>query len=232
MRSACELGAQLALPATFTAAELGDDGVLVHYRDATGEQLCRARLLVNAAGPWVMEVARHISPAISLPRLELVQGTHIVLREPPTQGVYYVESPRDGRAVFVMPWRAHCLIGTTELPFRGDPASVAPSTRELHYLLGVARHYFPKLRDAAASGILDSFAGLRVLPGGHGHAFHRSRETLLLTDREARPRVLSICGGKLTTWRAVSAQALARVAASLPSRVPRARTDQLPLRAS
>ncbi len=70
---------------------------------------------------------------------------------------------------------------------------------------------------------------LRVLPGKGGHAFHRSRETLLMTDREVRPRLLSIYGGKLTTWRAVSARALSQIAASLPQRRALARTDRLPL---
>jgi glycerol-3-phosphate dehydrogenase len=72
-----------------------------------------------------------------------------------------------------------------------------------------------------------AFAGLRVLPRGDGHAFHRSRETLL--DLQHAGRVLSIYGGKLTTWRAVSERALSRVAPALPARAPRARTDQLPL---
>src|SRR6185295_14699109 len=62
-------------------------------------------------------------------------------------------------------------------------------------------------------------AGLRVLPGGEGHAFHRSRETLLVPDREPTPRVLSIYGGKLTSYRAVSEQVMTRMAASLPARV-------------
>jgi glycerol-3-phosphate dehydrogenase len=99
----------------------------------------------------------------------------------------------------------------------------------VHYLLGVLRHYFPRFRDAAASQLRGAFAGLRVLPAGGGHAFHRSRETLLMPDRPARPRVLTIYGGKLTTWRAVSERALAQISASLPVRSARARTDALEL---
>jgi glycerol-3-phosphate dehydrogenase len=128
-----------------------------------------------------------------------------------------------------MPWHGHTLVGTTEVRFRGDPGTVQPTQQELNYLLGIARHYFPPRHDQAAAALLDSFAGLRVLPAGKGHAFHRSRETLLHTDRESRPRMLSIYGGKLTTWRAVAARALQRASGSLPSRAPRARTDQLPL---
>ena len=84
-------------------------------------------------------------------------------------------------------------------------------------------------RALAEQDLIASFAGLRVLPSGPGHAFHRSRETQLILDRRIRPRVLSIYGGKLTTWRAVSRRALRRIAASLPRRRALARTDQLPL---
>ena len=77
------------------------------------------------------------------------------------------------------------LLGTTEVRFHGDPATVAPGPHEVHYLLGVLRHYFPRFRDAAASQVQRAFAGLRVLPAKGGHAFHRSRETLLVL----RPRL-------------------------------------------
>jgi glycerol-3-phosphate dehydrogenase len=131
----------------------------------------------------------------------------------------------------VMPWRGQLMIGTTETRFRGNPADVTPSHAEIHYLLGVLRHYFPRYGASTPDDISSSFAGLRVLPGGAGHAFHRSRETLLVPDRAQRPRVLSIYGGKLTTFRAVAQRALSQIGASLPSRRALARTDQLPLRA-
>ena len=230
MRSAQSLGAELALPARCTGATLHDEGVQVRYVHDGVERECSARVLVNAAGPWAQALARTITPAISVPALELVQGTHLLLDGPPQRGVYYIESPRDGRAIFVMPFRGQLMVGTTEVRFHGDPAAVAPGPHEVHYLLGVLRHYFPRFRDAAASGLRGEFAGLRVLPAGGGHAFHRSRETMLVPDRDAKPRVLSIYGGKLTTWRAVSARALAHIASSLPRRKARARTDQLELR--
>jgi glycerol-3-phosphate dehydrogenase len=121
------------------------------------------------------------------------------------------------------------MIGTTEVKFSGDPSTVHPSAREMKYLLGVYRHYFGR-HGHPLPHVLEAFAGLRVLPAGSGHAFHRSRETLLLPERAQRPRVLSIYGGKLTTWRAVAQRAQEMLAASLPARAARARTDQLPLR--
>lgn len=231
LRSAQSLGTELALPARCTGASLGDEGVLVQYLFAGKQRECRARVLINAAGPWASELARCVTPTIAVPTLELVQGTHLVLDGPPQAGIYYLESPRDGRAVFVMPWHGKLLVGTTEVRFRGDPAAVAPGPHEIHYLLSVLRHYFPAFRTPENSQLRAAFAGLRVLPTGGGHAFHRSRETLLTPDRPLRPRVLSIYGGKLTTWRSVAARSLAQIAPSLPRRQAIARTDQLELHA-
>ncbi len=228
--SAQSLGATLLCPARCEGAALLADAVLLRYRQADGrEQECRARVLVNAAGPWADEFARHITPAIAVPSVERVQGSHLVLPLQLHEGCYYLESPRDGRAIFVLPWRGQVLLGTTETRPHGDAAHPHPSAAEVSYLLGVLKHYFPAWRRLAPADVRESFAGLRVLPRGAAHAFHRSRETLLMTDRPHSPRVLSIYGGKLTTWRAVSERGLGRIAASLPARQPRARTDQLRL---
>jgi len=233
VRSACALGAELICPARVLGGVLLEDGIeLSTLRGAAdGGQLevCRARVLVNAAGPWADELARLISPRIEVPAIERVQGSHLILPIRLEQGCYYLESPRDGRAIFALPWQGQTLLGTTETRFHGEPADAAPTAAEVHYLLGVLKHYFPRWRGLGSQALLGSFAGLRVLPSGPGHAFHRSRETLLSVDRALRPRVLSIYGGKLTTWRAVAQRALGRVSASLPARTPRARTDQLPL---
>ena len=229
LRSAEALGAQWLCPARFDAAALEDDGVVMRYRQGERIEQCHARVLVNAAGPWAETIARRIEPHIPVPALECVQGAHILLRGSLERGIYYLESPRDGRAVFVMPWKGQMLVGTTENRFRGDPAHVAASPAEIHYLLSVLKHYFPRWRTFTEQDLLGSFAGLRVLPSGPGHAFHRSRETLLILDRPERPRVLSIYGGKLTTWHAVSQRAMRLIAASLPRRRAVARTDRLTL---
>ncbi len=232
VRSAQSLGARLELPARCTGASLEPDGVRVRYVAGGSERECRARVFVNAAGPWAEAVARTITPALAIPALELVQGTHLLLDGPPQAGVYYLENPRDGRAIFSMPWRGQLLLGTTEVRFRGDPAAVAPSAHEIEYLLAVLRHYFPGHAQGATAQPRGAFAGLRVLPAKSGRAFNRSRETLLDTDRARRPRVLTIYGGKLTTWRAAAAKVVARMSGSLPQRRALARTDRLELRPS
>ena len=123
------------------------------------------------------------------------------------------------------------MIGTTEVRYRGDPDDVAATTGERHYLLGVLRRYFPAAaeRAAARGTVAQAFAGLRVLPGGPGHAFHRSRETQFTLDRTLAPRLVSIYGGKLTTFRATAAQVLRLAAPSLPARPAVADVDRLPL---
>jgi glycerol-3-phosphate dehydrogenase len=230
VRSAQELGGELAMPADFKQAALRQEGVDVIYEQHGINISCRARVLVNAAGPWATRVARAVHPAIFVPEVDLVQGTHIVLPVHVTAGVYYVESPSDGRAVFVMPWQGATLIGTTETPYRGDPDEVQPLPEEEEYLLAVAARYFPALRAMTRKHILQRFAGLRVLPAASQTAFDRSRETIFSTDRDAKPRVLGIYGGKLTGWRAAAAHVLSRIAPSLGSRPRRAATDQLILR--
>ncbi len=232
VRSAQSLGGELAMPALFLRGELSDGGVEVHYEQAGVAMSCHGRVLVNAAGPWAPAAARLIHPAIDIPAIDLVQGTHIVLPPQVTAGIYYVESPSDGRAIFVMPWKGATMVGTTETPYVGDPGGVHPLPQEEDYLLAVAAHYFPAVRGMTRKHIVQRFAGLRVLPAASQTAFGRSRETIFSTDRDTKPRVLGIYGGKLTGWRAAAAQVLQRIEPSLGTRTRRAETDQLILRST
>ncbi len=229
MRSAQALGARLELPAVFTGAELAAGEVIVHYRCADREHSCRARALVNAAGPWANQVLARITPPPPALAVDLVQGSHILLDGRLERGFYYLEAPRDRRAVFAMPWHDRILVGTTEVPYEGDPAAVVPTPEEMDYLLETFAHYFPAWRGAGRERIRDAFAGLRVLPAAAGSAFDRPRETILHTDRARRPRLLTVYGGKLTAYRATAEKVMKRLAASLPARSPRGDTRRLPL---
>jgi glycerol-3-phosphate dehydrogenase len=230
VESARALGGEIAVPARFVGAKLLEEGVQVTFESGGEVTECRARVLVNAAGPWAPQVARVVQPAIPVPEVDLVQGTHIVLPMRVTRGIYYVESPSDGRAVFVMPWHEATLVGTTETPFHGNPDEVAPLPEEEEYLLGVARHYFAAASGYTRGDIVQRFAGLRVLPAASQKAFDRSRETIFTTDRDPYPRVLGIYGGKLTGWRAAAEHVLERIQPSLGENRRRAATDQLVLR--
>jgi len=159
-------------------------------------QTVNAGAIVNASGPWVNTVLDKISPAIRILDIELVQGAHIVVPGRLRRGIYYLEAPRDQRAVFVMPWHGNTMIGTTETPYRGDPAQARPLESEIRYLIETRNHYFEK--PVERDQVIESFAGLRVLPASSSSPFSRSRETILHRDRKL-PNVLSIYGGKLTS---------------------------------
>ena len=230
MRFAKTLGAQLALPARFSAAQLEADEVFIEYQINGRVITCRARVLVNAAGPWANQVLDNVMPLSPRREVDLVRGTHIVVPGTMKRGIYYMEAPQDGRAVFVMPRPdGTALVGTTEAPYEGDPAAVQPTIDEHTYLINVLAHYFPFYRSTEHQTVLSSFAGLRVLPKGPGRAFNRTRETMLVTDREDQPRLITIYGGKLTTYRATAQKVLQRLAGSLPASKPLADTRQLPL---
>ncbi len=222
--AAQRLGAELAMPATFVGAVWQKDHWQVRLTDAQGEQSVDTKTIVNAAGPWANEVIKHVSPSVPLQPVELVAGTHLVF-EGKVNAVYYVEAPRDGRAVFVMPWREEqVLVGTTERVYQGDPALVAPTDDEVNYLCETLRHYFPAYKDRQP---LDAFAGLRVLPKSDGSPFSRARDTKLQTAQDGH--WLTLYGGKLTAYRATAEKVINELKKVLPQKavVVDTKTDRL-----
>jgi glycerol-3-phosphate dehydrogenase len=228
LHSACSLGAELAFPATLTQVQRHAQGCEVEFTYQGKSSSCQARVLVNAAGPWINEVMQKISPAVRPLPMELVQGTHLVIDASVKHGLYYLEAPQDRRAVFVMPWQGRMLLGTTETPYQGDPASVTPLPQECDYLLEVLQHYFPRFTQQSVT-VLNAFAGLRVLPHASQASFHRPRETLLWCDDEQRPSVVGIYGGKLTAYRATAEKILQRLRNVLPRRKTCADTRRIAL---
>lgn len=226
LQSAIELGAECEIPAHFVRAEISPQHCMVEFESEYGFKTASCRVLVNCAGPWASDVIAGIEPSMYPPSVELVQGSHLLL--PPLLSQYfYLEAPQDKRAVFALPYQGRLMIGTTEKPFMDAPEQAACSVEERDYLLGVLQHYFPQLVIDLAT--VDSFAGLRVLPKGHKSPFSRTREVLFEVDDETCPRVLSVMGGKLTTYRATAQAALARIRASLPVKQVIANTASLPL---
>lgn len=229
MASAVKLGAQYQENARFHSANLGENGCEINFESDGREHSCTASVIVNAGGPWVNHVLAGVRPACKPRKVELVQGAHLVVPGEIERGCYYTESRRDGRAIFVMPWKGATLVGTTETRYRGHPDKTHALRAEKNYLTAILTHHFPRYREAVADGRAQAFAGLRVLPAGEGHAFHRSREVIIDVDRKNKPRLASIYGGKLTTWRATAAKVVRRLRASLPERQERAGTDEIAL---
>ena len=214
LESAGSLGADIRYRCSFERAVCEGEHCTVFYQGKDGCEEIKTRALVNAAGPWVNTVLDRMEPVARPLAVDLVQGTHLVIPGTLQQGIYYLEAPQDKRAVFVMPWKENILLGTTESLFIGNPEDVQPLEQEISYLLDVYNHHFKKTLDA--SQVIEAFAGLRVLPKHKDAAFHRSRDTLLHVDAASCPRVLSIYGGKLTSYRATAEKVIQKLMSLLP----------------
>ena len=224
MRSAQSLGAELLMPAEFTGASFDGEFYTVRIQKNGKKTVLRCRALINAAGPWVNRILNKITPASHNLEVDLVQGSHIILEGKTKRGVYYLEALTDRRAVFVMPWYEHTLVGTTEKNYEGDPAKVVATQQEIDYLLTTYRHYFPR-REV---NVIESFAGLRVLPRGKGAVFNRPRE-ITLHETASHPGLITIYGGKLTGYRATAHKTIAKLEPALGRRKSIADTRELKL---
>lgn len=225
LASARDLGATLLCPAELLSARRVQDEYQVTYHHDGEPREARCRYLVNAGGPWVEEVRQRITPLPQGANIDLVQGSHLVLAQPLSRHIYYLESPRDHRAVFVMPWEGNCLVGTTESLHRGSPDTPIPTYDETYYLQEVVSHYFPDYPQE----IIAQFAGLRVLPHTQSSPFLRSREIRFLMDRPGRSRYLGVYGGKLTGYRATGHKVADHIARELGYRKTGTDTATLPL---
>ncbi|BFM16120.1 FAD-dependent oxidoreductase [Maricurvus nonylphenolicus] len=199
LNSAREMGADIALPADIEDIKLGEDGCELRVSSIAAKVY--AKTLINCTGPWAADFQNRFLPELPHLKIELVQGTHLLIDDHLEQGIYYLESPEDGRAVFAMPWQGKLLLGTTETAYNGHPEQVHPLPEEIQYLRNTLNHYFPKRPNAK---VIRKYCGLRVLPNEQSSIFTRSRETLIHTDRRQQPRVLTLIGGKLTTYRATA----------------------------
>lgn len=226
LHSAMELGADCEIPGRFIKAHINSQSCLVEFESEYGFKTVSCRVLVNCAGPWASDVISGVEPDMYLPKVDLVQGSHLLL-PPLLKHYFYLEAPQDKRAVFALPWQDKLLIGTTEKIHYGAPENAQCSEAERDYLLAVVQHYFPQL--ALDNTQIESFAGLRVLPRNEKSAFSRTREVLLEVDNEACPRFISVMGGKLTTYRATALMVMAKLKPSLPAKERIADTSQIPL---
>jgi glycerol-3-phosphate dehydrogenase len=172
-----------------------------------------SRFWVNAAGPWVDHVRALVPGFDGSKTLRLTKGTHIILPGV-TSGYALFAAIRPGDRIFLMiPWHGYALLGTTDTDYEGDPADVQPDQADVEYLLEAANRV---LREPLkSSDVLGSFAGLRALvmePGRSPSA--NTREHRFHRDPWAT-NFVSICGGKLTTARALGEKLVDDIVADL-----------------
>ncbi|MGD9508840.1 MAG: glycerol-3-phosphate dehydrogenase [Geminicoccaceae bacterium] len=217
-----ERGAEILTRTALVGARRGDDGweiELEDRRDGARRQV-RAQGLVNAAGPWVEQVLAGALGVNSSRRVRLVKGSHLVTRKFWEGDHAYLLQNTDKRVIFVNPYeRDLALIGTTDIPVEGRPEDATIDSREIAYLLGVLRRYF---RDPPGEAdIVHAFSGVRPLYDDKAaNPSAVTRDYVFDIDPETsgggKAPLLSVFGGKITTFRKLAEHALDRLAAFYP----------------
>ncbi len=187
--------------------------------DTKARATIKARLLVNAAGPWVDTVLRQSLGQNEAHHVRLVKGSHIVVRKLYDHDRAYFFQNKDGRIIFAIPYeRDYTLIGTTDQDFEGDPHGIKISEEETQYLLSAATEYFEK--PVTWSDIVWTYSGVRPLFDDHaGKAQEATRDYVLTLEGDKQTGALvNVFGGKLTTHRRLSEEVLERIEGILGER--------------
>src|SRR5262249_41955522 len=178
----------------------------------TGERSAiRARALVNAGGPWVENVLGSGAGVNAKAKVRLVQGSHIVVKKLYEHDRAYMVQNADGRIVFVIPYQDDfTLIGTTDRDYEGDPAKVKATAEEIEYLCNSVSEYLAK--PVKPADVVWSYAGVRPLyDDGASEAKAATRDYVFELDTPGGAPLLSIYGGKITTYRRLAEEALERL---------------------
>jgi glycerol-3-phosphate dehydrogenase len=192
----------------------------------TGErQTIAASVVVNAAGPWVDQVLA--TTAKASPRLiGGTKGSHIVVGpfKGAPQDAFYVEAAADGRPFFIIPWNGQYLIGTTDIRYDADLDEIRASRDEVDYLLSETNRVFSAAQ-LGSDDIHYAYAGVRPLPHRQkGPESSITRRHIIRRNRKIARGLISIIGGKLTTYRNLAEQTVDRVGKMLGRRLPDCRT--------
>jgi len=239
---AVEQGAVVATWAKVTSFLKDETGRIqgVIVKDQLGDgglREVKARAVINATGPWTdATIAMSKGPTASL--LRPTKGVHIVVKHDklPISHAVVCFHPTDRRVLFAIPWEDRTYLGTTDTDFEGDPADVAATLEDVDYLVDAANSYFPgHLLDR--SDVISTWAGIRPLmapPSEDGEEVNESkvsREHAIVVGQDG---LVTIAGGKLTTYRRMSAEVVDTAVRLLemtdgPMELEPARTDKVPL---
>jgi glycerol-3-phosphate dehydrogenase len=235
--SAHEHGAVMLNYAKVTGVLVEDGNVRgVEFTDLlTGSQhTARASVVVNVAGPWVDEVLAGV-PGHTKRLMGGTKGSHFIVDPfpgaPQGEGVYF-EARSDGRPIFIFPWNGRCMIGSTDLRYEGDLDHVVADDAEAEYIVEETNALIPTA-NLTSDDVLFSYAGVRPLPyvpeGGEAgitrrHIIHDHAE-----DEPGTGGLISVVGGKLTTYRNCSRQTVDAVYDKLGTKAPPCRTAKVPL---
>jgi len=196
------------------------------YLDRNGAEVeVKVATVVNAAGPWVDEVLQR---APKTPRRFVggTKGSHIVVDrfEGAPKDAFYVEAAADGRPFFIIPWNGQYLIGTTDIRYDDSLDNIRASRSEMDYLVAETNRVFPDA-NLDITDINFAYAGVRPLPYREkGPESAITRRHIIKVNRSIAKGLISIIGGKLTTYRNLAEQTVDRLAKILRRKLPKCRT--------
>ncbi len=220
-RDAADRGADIRTRTRLVDARREGDIWTATIADAAGEHRIRAKILVNAAGPWVSDVLGRAEGVRSQSKVRLVKGSHIVVPQLYEGTHAFMLQNDDRRIVFAIPYEGKfTLIGTTDQPWDAAPGTPVISEAETAYLIATVNRYFT--RTLTPDDVAWSYAGIRPLHDDHaGNASAVTRDYVLDLDvSKGKAPMLSIFGGKITTYRKLAEHAMAELAAELAKVMP------------
>lgn len=212
---AAEKGAKVFTHTICTSALREGDHWHATLRTANGSDIpVHARGLVNAAGPWAAQFLQQAAHRPSANSLRLIKGSHIVVKKLFDHPYAYIFQNPDGRIVFAIDYeRDFTLIGTTDIEYTGDTDKVAIDQDEIDYLCTLTERYFRK--PLTASDVVWAYSGVRpLLEDASSNASEITRDYHLAMDGDTAP-LLSVFGGKITTFRKLAEEAVDMIAPRL-----------------
>lgn len=202
-------------------------GVDVHDEISGETRRISARVIVNAAGPWSDEFRRLEGP-VTAPKVRGSKGVHIAVPSGRigNNGAFTLLSPTDGRVMFILPHGAHTIVGTTDTFTSVSPDEIRASEGDVAYLLASANSFFPDAR-LTSDDVIAAWAGIRPLAATNsGDSVSASREHAIAVTPAG---VVTITGGKLTTFRVMAAQTVDAALKQLGRSAPASGSEDAPL---
>ncbi|NRA82843.1 MAG: glycerol-3-phosphate dehydrogenase [Gammaproteobacteria bacterium] len=216
--SAAEQGATILPHTKCISAKRSGNHWFINLQDQENntQQIVKAKALVNATGPWVNNLFEQALELKSPKKIRLVKGSHIIVPRLHLQPQAYILQTEDQRIVFVIPYlEKFSLIGTTDVEYIGDPSDAKITNQEIDYLLAIANGHFKQ--QISADDIISSFSGVRPLVAADSGAAHdNSRDYCIEIDQlNSRAPLISVFGGKITTYRKLSQDVVTMVCDAL-----------------
>ena len=201
--------------------ELSDDCWKISLKDG---QVIKSKILINASGPWINETMKNIIKVNSNNKIRLVKGSHIIINKLYEENIAFTLQNDDKRIIFVIPYKEKfSLIGTTEVEVN-SPNENKIDDYEIDYLIECINKYF--LKQINKNDIVDTYSGIRPLIEDFKEARKVTRDYIFDLNTNNKLPILSIYGGKLTTYRKLSEKVLNELSKFLPINTNKSWTDK------